>query len=216
MGKFYSGIDLQNRGKITNSPNGTASGDVANYGQLQSAIEGLKLKDPCVVSTQANIVIATALNNADVIDGVTLATGDRVLVRFQTNPEENGIYVVGVTPARSADANTATELNMALVSVTGGTDNNSTYRQSATVVTLDTDPVTWIYFGVSATPSATETVEGKAELATQAEVNTGTDTTILEFFKKNNLFTTTTGQELRIFPRLQLVAAGVGGINRNA
>lgn len=42
-------------------------------------------------------------------------------------------------------------------------------------------------------------------------MDTGTDTTVLEFFKKNNLYTTTTGQELRIFPRLQLATAGVGG-----
>src|SRR5690348_17091598 len=55
-------------------------------------------KEPCRAATTANITISTALNNADVLDGVTLATGDRVLVKNQTTEKENGIYIVGVTP----------------------------------------------------------------------------------------------------------------------
>lgn len=52
--------------------------------------------------------------------------------------------------------------------------------------------------------------ERYAQISSQ-RMDIGTDTTVLEFFKKNNLYTTTTGQELRIFPRLQLAKAGVGG-----
>lgn len=49
---------------------------------------------------------------------------------------------------------------------------------------------------------------------TSRRMDTGTDTTIAEFFMKNNLFTTTTGQALRLAPRLQLVGAGVGSVDR--
>lgn len=45
-------------------------------------------------------------------------------------------------------------------------------------------------------------------------MDTGTDTTILEFFKKNNLYTSLTGQPPRVVPRLQLKGAGVGGVSR--
>ncbi len=45
-----------------------------------------------------------------------------------------------------------------------------------------------------------------AQISSQ-RMDSGTDTTILEFFKKNNLYTTMTGSELRIFPRLQLSAS---------
>lgn len=38
-------------------------------------------------------------------------------------------------------------------------------------------------------------------------MDTGTDTTVLEFFKKNNLYTSLTGGDLRVVPRLQLTAA---------
>lgn len=38
-------------------------------------------------------------------------------------------------------------------------------------------------------------------------MDSGTDTTVLEFFLKNNLYTSLTGQPLRVVPRLQLTAA---------
>lgn len=68
-------------------------------------------KDSVRAATTANITISTALNNGDSLDGVTLATGDRVLVKNQTAKKENGIYVVGVSPARSTDADAAGELS---------------------------------------------------------------------------------------------------------
>ena len=49
------------------------------------------------------ITISTALNNGDTIDGVTLSTNDRVLVKDQSTASQNGIYVVGSSPARAAD-----------------------------------------------------------------------------------------------------------------
>lgn len=49
---------------------------------------------------------------------------------------------------------------------------------------------------------------------TSQRMDSGTDTTIMEFFMKNNLFTTTTGQPLRVHPRLQLKGAGVAAKDR--
>jgi hypothetical protein len=51
-------------------------------------------------ATTGSITISTALNNGDSIDGVALSTGDRVLVKNQSTASENGIYIVGDTPAR--------------------------------------------------------------------------------------------------------------------
>lgn len=42
-------------------------------------------------------------------------------------------------------------------------------------------------------------------------MDSGTDTTILEYLKANNVYTATTGQELRIVPRLQLQDASANG-----
>lgn len=46
-------------------------------------------------------------------------------------------------------------------------------------------------------------------------MDTGTDTTVLEFFLRNNLYTQLTGNALRVVPRLQLTAANLlaGGVS---
>lgn len=67
-------------------------------------------KEPCRVATTGNITISTGLNPGDVIDGVTLAENDRVLVWRQTTKKENGIYRVAASPARTTDADAAGEL----------------------------------------------------------------------------------------------------------
>lgn len=78
------------------------------------------------VATTANITIATALNNGDTVDGVTLATDDRVLVKNQSAPEENGVYVVGASPARASDFDVFDDHPGALLIVEEGTANADT------------------------------------------------------------------------------------------
>jgi phage-related tail fiber protein len=53
-------------------------------------LNNVALKTPCRAATTANIT----LNGLQVVDGITLVAGDRVLVAQQTDTEENGIYVV--------------------------------------------------------------------------------------------------------------------------
>lgn len=77
-------------------------------------------------ATTANVAIATALNNADMLDGVTLAAGDLVLVKNQTAPAENGVYVVGVTPVRSAEFDTYDEFAGSLIAIEEGSVNADT------------------------------------------------------------------------------------------
>lgn len=100
-----------NSQKITGLANGTDAGDAVNKGQLDAAQNGLDPKASVRAATTANVTIATALNNGDEIDGVTLSTGDRVLVKNQTDKTENGIWVVGASPTRATDADGAGELS---------------------------------------------------------------------------------------------------------
>ena len=92
-----------NSQKITNLADPTGDNDAANKGYVDGVAQGLDVKDSCVAATTANITIATALNNGDTLDGVTLSTNDRVLVKDQNTSSENGIYVVGSSPARASD-----------------------------------------------------------------------------------------------------------------
>lgn len=164
--------DYLNISRIINHPPSVANGQVVVHEQLLSAIEGLAHKDSARVATQANINLAAP---GATIDGITMVSGDRVLVRSQTAPAENGIYIFNgaATPmTRAPDASTFDELEAATLSVEEGTSVNLSYRQSAINGTLGTTGVTFAPFGTGA-PAASETQAGVVELATAAETTAG-------------------------------------------
>ncbi|MCA2992059.1 hypothetical protein [Gemmatimonas sp.] len=169
-------LDFNSAARVLNLPDPTLAQHAATKAYVDSAVEGLAWKDSARVATQANINLASP---GATIDGVTMATSDRVLVRSQTTTSENGIYIWNgaATPmTRALDANTAAELEQAVVTVEEGTSAAATFRQTAINFTLGSGAVSWVSFGTSA-PAATETTAGIAEIATQAETDTGTDDT---------------------------------------
>lgn len=86
--------------------------DAANKSYVDAARTGLDVKASVRAATTAALSITTDLENGDTIDGVLLATGDRVLVKDQTNGAENGIYIVQASGAavRAPDADSADEV----------------------------------------------------------------------------------------------------------
>lgn len=94
-------------GTVTVPLTPTSPTDAASKGYVDSMKQALDIKDSVRVATTANINLATGLVNNVVIDGVTVKTGDRVLVKDQTTASQNGIYVVVASGAasRSTDAN---------------------------------------------------------------------------------------------------------------
>lgn len=172
--KFFTDIDLQSVSKVINLPSPTAAGDAVNKAYVDSAIEGLAWKDSCRVATQSNINLSS---HGATIDGVTMVSQDRVLVRNQSTQSQNGIYVwngSAVAMTRALDASTFAELEQAITTVEEGTDAGATFRQTQVNGTIDSSNVIWTAFGTSA-PAASETTAGVAEIATQAEVDAGTD-----------------------------------------
>ena len=97
-------VDLNSK-RIVNLAAPVAANDAARKTDVDAAIQGLDVRASVRAATTANITIATALNNGDAIDGVTLATNDRVLVKEQSSISENGVYIVGASPARATDLN---------------------------------------------------------------------------------------------------------------
>jgi hypothetical protein len=112
-----------NSQKITNLADPTADADAANKGYVDGVAQGLDIKDSCTAATTGNITIATALNNGDTLDGVTLSTNDRVLVKDQSTASENGIYKVGSSPARVDDLAAGADAAGAFTFVEQGTVN---------------------------------------------------------------------------------------------
>jgi hypothetical protein len=170
--------DFNSASRILNLPNAVNDQEPATFAQLKSRIEGLAWKDSVRAQTQANLSLASP---GGTIDGVTLATSDRVLVSSQTTTSENGIYIwngAAVPMTRALDASTFDELESAVVTVDEGTVGaGTTWRQTAVNGTIDSSAVTWVTFGV-AVPLASTTTAGRVRLATQAETDTGTDATI--------------------------------------
>ncbi len=96
---------------------------------VDARINGVAWKDPVVVITSANGTLATAFENGDTVQGVSLVTGDRIALNAQSAATENGIYIVAASgaPSRSADADTGAELVLATFKVSGGTFAGAQY-----------------------------------------------------------------------------------------
>lgn len=172
--KVLVDLDFNGQCRATGLLNPTNAQDAATKAYVDSLVEGLAWKDSCRVATQSNINLSAP---GATIDGVTMATNDRVLVRSQSTQSQNGIYIwngSAVPMTRALDANTADELEQAVVTIEEGTSAGATFRQTSVNFVLDTGNVVWTNFGTIA-PPASETVAGIAEIATQAETDTGTD-----------------------------------------
>ena len=115
-----------NSQKITNLATPTDPTDAANKGYVDAAVVGIDWKASVRAATTAAVTLATAFENGDTLDGVTLATGNRVLVKDQADGSENGIYTVNASgaPTRATDADTAAEITASFaVFVEEGTVN---------------------------------------------------------------------------------------------
>ncbi len=114
-----------NSQKITGLQDGSANSDAATVGQLNSVAAGLDTKASVRVATTAAGTLASSFANGQSVDGITLATGDRILIKNQASASENGIYVVAASgsPTRATDFDAWTEIPGALVAAEVGSTN---------------------------------------------------------------------------------------------
>ena len=132
----------------------TDAAHIATKGYVDAARQGLDVKQSVRVATTAAINISSDLNNGDTIDGVTLVTGDRVLVKNQSTALENGIYVATASGAalRSSDANGTADTGElksgTFTFVEEGTVNSDKGFVVSTngTITVDTTGIAWTQF----------------------------------------------------------------------
>lgn len=107
--KIFNGLDLTDQ-RIINLATPQSATDAANKSYVDALVNGKAYKGECRVATTTGVDISEP---GSIIDGVSLVSGDSVLVKNQANPAENGIYVYqGASAAmtRREDANSTETL----------------------------------------------------------------------------------------------------------
>ena len=173
-------------GTISTTPSGST--DIANKSYVDTVAQGLDTKASVVAGTTVNIT----LSGTQTIDGIVLVSGDRVLVKNQTLPANNGLYLCAAGAwTRTTDMDTWAEVPGAYVFVETG----STLADTGWVCTSDAGgtigvtAITWaqfsgagsgvssITFGSTGLTPATATTGAVTVAGTLAVANGGTGQT---------------------------------------
>ena len=156
--------------KGVNAASPVNANDLVNKAYVDALVHGFDFKGSVKVATTVNI----SLSGLQTVDGISLAANDRVLVKNQTDPAENGIYdVASGAWSRSSDANTNAKVTSGLfVIVSEGTNNSDTLWLLTTndTITLGTTGLTFTNL-----PTAGSIVAGQGLTKTgnQLDVNLG-------------------------------------------
>lgn len=123
------------------------------------------------VATAANGTLATAFANGQAVDGVTLKTGDLILVKDQSTPSENGIYQVNASgaPTRAPSADTGAELSSVIIFIDEGAANAGTVWILETAGTVTVGPSSLNFARLSEPSSGLDPSENLADLDDAAE-----------------------------------------------
>jgi hypothetical protein len=130
-----SGLSLSGGGELT-----VDTTTIATRAYVDATAQGLDVKQSVRVATTTTGTLATSFANGQVVDGITLATGDRILIKNQSAGADNGIYTVNASgaPTRSVDADISAEVTAGMFTfVEEGTAN----ADSGWVLTTD-QPIT--------------------------------------------------------------------------
>ena len=134
-------------GTITGLGDPSVSSEAATKNYVDTLVTGLRTRVIARVASTANVVLASGLENGDTLDGVTLATGNRVLLKNQTTNSQNGLYTVVAsgTASRDTEFDTISELAGQLILVSEGTTNADTMYlcTTDTSATLGSSAITY-------------------------------------------------------------------------
>ncbi|TJV51165.1 MAG: DUF2793 domain-containing protein [Mesorhizobium sp.] len=159
-----SGAAISTDGTFSSNSNSKVPTEQAIKGYVDGKVAGLSWKQAVRAATTANGALATAYENGDTIDGVTLATGDRILLKDQTTGSENGIYTVNASgaPTRATDADVGSELVNATIYVSEGTTNADTQWTCSTnaPITVGSTSLTFAQLNSGGVSSGRQIISG--------------------------------------------------------
>ncbi len=155
--KFYGSVKVMgainmNSTKITNLADPSSNQEAATKIYVDVTAAARANKDSVRAATTAAGTLATSFENGDAIDGITLTTGNRILIKNQAAPAENGIYTVGASgaPTRATDFDASSEVAAgATTFVTSGTTNAGTQwtQNNPGTITIGSTAITFVQIG---------------------------------------------------------------------
>ena len=166
--------------RITSLATPTGSTDAATKAYVDAQLQGLDVKTSVRVATTANGTLSSAFANNSTVDGITLATNDRILLKNQSTGSEKGIYTVNASgaPTRATDFDADSE-------VTGGAfffaEEGSVNADNGFVLTNDgaitvgTTALTFTQFS-----GAGQVIAGSALTKSGNTLNVGVDDSSIE------------------------------------
>lgn len=177
--------------KITGGADGTAATDFVTKQQLDAVVAGLDWKGSVRVATTAAGTLASSFAAGQVVDGVTLVTGDRILIKNQAAGAENGIYTVNASgaPTRATDFDSTADASPgAAIPVEEGTANGDTVWLHTTNqgLTLGTTALTFIRLAPAAASGMAKfsaTIGDGAATSIAVNHNLGTQDVAVQVFQ---------------------------------
>ena len=166
--------------RITSVATPTGGTDAANKNYVDAQLQGLDVKNSVRVATTANGTLSSAFANGQTVDGVTLATNDRILIKDQSTGSENGIYTVNASgaPTRATDFDANSEVTGgAFFFAEEGTTNadNGFVLTNDGAITLGTTALTFTQFS-----GAGQVIAGSALTKSGNTLNVAVDNSSIE------------------------------------
>ena len=167
--------------KITNLADPASATDAANKQYVDSVAQGLNIHDPVKAATTTTLAATTGgtvtYNNGTdgvgatltlsvaltTLDGYTVATGDRLMIKNEVATANNGVYTINSAKTvltRAIDSDTPTELNGGdfYFVQNGSVNDNTGWVIIDPVTTIGTTPVVFAQFSGAGTYTASNGV----------------------------------------------------------
>lgn len=146
------GVATLNNGTLTGLTSPSNASDATNKDYVDNLATGLNWLSPSRVASTGNLV----LSGEQTIDSIACVSGDRVLVKDQLTPSENGIYVVSTTSwSRSSDMSSGSAKNFASYISEGTLNSGASYViTGVSPYTIGTSALVWTQFSGNSTINA--------------------------------------------------------------
>ena len=137
--------------------------DLTNKTYVDAFALGTIYKEAVRVATTTAGTLASDFENGDTIDGVVLATGDRILIKNQADATTNGIYTVNASgaPTRATDYDTTAEVQegTATFATAGTVNQDKLFAQNTIDPVLGSSNLVFVQIGKAPSYTASLGVE---------------------------------------------------------